>query len=521
MMEESGEKPTSKQPSEQAPESWKDRIQRILRNAASTQQQRKRAAASVVLLVTLAVSSYAAYHKYSSSSSSSKRRKRISQAVKREKSYQSASIAPLSLLLTALENGSLQKVLLGSTRVFFQTHDNNWKRVDLPNSNPAIQKQVLQQISNSSTNSSKSSNAEISVLNERDWSHNLLTGVVAALPFVYLALVYRMLRDQMGSDSSSKNQTKPNSNNVIKTTFRDVAGLDEAVTEVSEIVHYLRNPTVYHRLGATAPRGVLLHGPPGTGKTLLAQAVAGQAAVDSFTACSASDFVELYVGRGAARVRRLFATARAEAKRHYQKRTRGSFLQKQWWSSSGLALWSQQQQSNPSSCCSAVIFIDELDALAKTRAGGGLLGGGGGSNDEREQTLNQLLTEMDGFHKDNDVTVVVIAATNRADVLDPAIRRRFDRQVQVGYPDCNGRKDILEVHARHIQTASDIDLDAIAVAAGDHVSGADLRNLINEAALLAVREGASNEVVSQHHLEHAARRIRQMKQQWSPIIEEI
>ncbi len=225
-------------------------------------------------------------------------------------------------------------------------------------------------------------------------------------------------------------------------TFDDVAGAEEAKRDLMEVVDFLRNPQKYHDIGARIPRGVLLVGPPGTGKTLLAKAVAGEADVPFFS-ISASEFVEMFVGVGASRVRDLFAQAKAEA---------------------------------PS-----IIFIDEIDAVGRRR-GAGI----GAVNDEREQTLNQLLVEMDGF--DADEEVIVLAATNRPDVLDPALLRpgRFDRQVTVGLPDYQGRLAILKIHTRHLKLADDVNL-AIIAAATPGFSGADLANLCNEAALTAAR----------------------------------
>lgn len=227
-----------------------------------------------------------------------------------------------------------------------------------------------------------------------------------------------------------------------KTTFADVAGVDEAKQELQEVVDFLKNPERFHNIGAKIPKGVLLSGPPGTGKTLLAKAVAGEAGVP-FHSASGSEFVELYVGRGAARVRDLFKQARRDA---------------------------------PS-----IIFIDEIDAVGKQRSSGGPV-----SNDEREQTLNQLLTEMNGFAEDSGV--IVLGATNRADTLDDALLRpgRFDRKVTVGLPDRGGREKILQVHARDVKLGPDVDLKQIAQRTPGF-AGADLANLLNEAAILAVR----------------------------------
>ncbi|HEX6755023.1 MAG TPA: ATP-dependent metallopeptidase FtsH/Yme1/Tma family protein, partial [Mycobacteriales bacterium] len=227
-----------------------------------------------------------------------------------------------------------------------------------------------------------------------------------------------------------------------RTTFQDVAGIDEVENEVGEIVDFLRYPDKYRRLGATIPKGVLLSGPPGTGKTLLARAVAGEAGVPFFH-MSASEFIEMIVGVGASRVRDLFDTAKKQAP--------------------------------------AIIFIDELDAIGRARGGASI-----GGVDEREQTLNQILTEMDGFTGTEGV--VVLAATNRAEILDPALLRpgRFDRRVVVSPPDQNGRRAILEVHTRSVPLGPDVDLAAVAATTPGMV-GADLRNLVNEAALLAAR----------------------------------
>src|ERR1019366_6006596 len=240
-----------------------------------------------------------------------------------------------------------------------------------------------------------------------------------------------------------KSKAKRYDASMQRTTFADVAGIDEATDELAEIVGFLKQPDRYRRLGGRIPRGVLLSGPPGTGKTLLARAVAGEADVPFFS-ISASEFVEMIVGVGASRVRDLFVQAKQDAP--------------------------------------AIVFIDELDAIGRQRGAGGL----SGANDEREQTLNQILTEMDGF-TDNE-GVIVLAATNRPEILDPALLRagRFDRRISVNPPDQQGRLMILRVHARGVSLADDVDLAAIASGTPGMV-GADLRNLINEAALGAAR----------------------------------
>ena len=248
----------------------------------------------------------------------------------------------------------------------------------------------------------------------------------------------------------------------LKTTFSDVAGVDEAKAELVEIVDFLRNPKKYQRLGGRIPKGVLVIGPPGTGKTLLARAVAGEADVPFFT-MSGSEFVEMFVGVGAARVRDLFEQAKDKAP--------------------------------------CIVFIDELDAIGKSRAGAsGFVGG----HDEREQTLNQLLAEMDGF--DSSKGVIIMAATNRPEVLDAALLRagRFDRQVVVDKPDVKGREAILVVHARNVKLAPSVDLHVLA-ARTPGMAGADLANIINEAALLAARKG--KDAVDMADLEEAVDRV--------------
>ena len=257
--------------------------------------------------------------------------------------------------------------------------------------------------------------------------------------FIYMMLI-KMGNNGKGTFDFSKSRAKLSEDGGTK-TFKDVAGLKEEKEEVQELIDFLKNPKKFTKMGARIPKGVLLVGHPGTGKTLLAKAVAGEAGVPFFF-ISGSDFVEMFVGVGASRVRDLFKQAREKAP--------------------------------------CIIFIDEIDALGKSRANGF------SSNDEREQTLNQLLVEMDGF--DNDKGLIVLAATNRADILDPALLRpgRFDRQVPVEKPDVKGREDILRIHAKHVKLDNDVDFDSIAHGTTGF-AGADLANVVNEAALLAVR----------------------------------
>ena len=282
-----------------------------------------------------------------------------------------------------------------------------------------------------------------------NWLQLLLPYVLAFLGFILLMnLMNRMAGGGAGAQDklSRFGEAKVSTPGEKKVTFQDVAGADEEKEEMREIVEFLREPQKYLDLGAHIPKGVLLVGPPGTGKTLLAKAVAGEAGVQ-FLSISGSDFVEMYVGVGASRVRDLFQQAKKNAP--------------------------------------AIIFIDEIDAVGRQRGSG--LGGG---HDEREQTLNQLLVEMDGFGSNEGV--VVLAATNRVDILDPALLRpgRFDRQVYVGLPDIKGREEILQVHAKNKPLAEDVDLRQIARGTAGF-TGADLENLLNEAALLAGRRSES------------------------------
>ena len=280
----------------------------------------------------------------------------------------------------------------------------------------------------------------------------LLQILINILPFVIiLAIYFFMFRKMtgglgggMGIFGSGGNRSKAVEDGKVKTRFADVAGVDEAKDELVEVVDFLKEPKKYTEIGGKIPKGVLLVGPPGTGKTLLARAVAGEAGVPFFS-ISGSDFVEMFVGVGASRVRDLFKQAREKAP--------------------------------------CIIFIDEIDALGKSR-----VNGFGGGNDEREQTLNQLLVEMDGF--ENEKGLIILAATNRADILDPALLRpgRFDRQVPVERPDVKGREAILRIHSKNVKLEDDVDFESIAHGTTGF-AGADLANVVNEAALLAVRNG--------------------------------
>jgi len=296
------------------------------------------------------------------------------------------------------------------------------------------------------------------------WLRDLLSWIVPMAVFVgiWLFIIRRMNKGMMGSGlmSIGKSRGKVYVEKETKVTFANVAGVDEAKEELVEIVNFLKNPEEYSRLGGRAPKGILLVGPPGTGKTLLARAVAGEAHVPFFS-ISGSEFVEMFVGVGAARVRDLFEQARQMAP--------------------------------------AIIFIDELDALGRARGTGGF-----GGHDEKEQTLNQLLAELDGF--DSSSGIVLLAATNRPEILDAALLRagRFDRQVLVDRPDKKGRQDILAVHIGKITLASDVDTEQIA-ALTPGFTGADLANLINEAALLATRRGG--QAVSMDDFNNAIERI--------------
>ena len=308
----------------------------------------------------------------------------------------------------------------------------------------------------------------------------ILSLLVSWFPMLILIGVWFFMLNKMnkgggGSQifSMGKSKAKENGEEISDVTFKDVAGIDEAKQELKEVVEFLKEPEKFRKLGAKIPKGVLLLGNPGTGKTLLAKAVAGEAKVPFFS-MSGSEFVEMFVGVGASRVRDLFAKARKSAP--------------------------------------CIIFIDEIDAVGRKRGSGQ-----GGGNDEREQTLNQLLVEMDGFGTGE--TIIVLAATNRPDVLDRALRRpgRFDRQVVVDPPDIKGRKAILEVHAKNKKFADDVDFETLARKTVGLV-GADLANILNEAAILAAREGRTD--INMADLEEASEKVEMGSEKRSKVVSE-
>ena len=310
---------------------------------------------------------------------------------------------------------------------------------------------------------------------ENPWYLSLL---VSWLPMILLIGIWIFFMRQMQAGSGKafsfgRSRARMVKGEQVKVTFKDVAGVEEAKEEMEEVIEFLRDPQKFTKLGGRIPKGILLVGPPGTGKTLLAKAIAGEAGVPFFS-ISGSDFVEMFVGVGAARVRDLFAQAKKNAP--------------------------------------CIIFIDEIDAVGRHRGAG--LGGG---HDEREQTLNQLLVEMDGF--EGNEGIIVIAATNRPDILDPALLRpgRFDRQVVVPPPDVKGREQILKVHTRRIPLDDDVDLQALARSTPGF-TGADLENMVNEAALIAARRGKSK--VAMEDFEEAKDKILMGRERKSAVISE-
>ncbi len=323
----------------------------------------------------------------------------------------------------------------------------------------------VNQLTSALQRASDTPRSKVSYIVDNPQGNSLLSVLLGWLPFIVIFLLFFVFMNQMQGGGSrvmnfGKSRAKLITKDTPKTTFADVAGADEAIEELEEIKEFLQTPAKFQAIGAKIPKGVLLYGPPGTGKTLLARAVAGEAGVP-FYSISGSDFVEMFVGVGASRVRDLFEQAKANAP--------------------------------------AIVFVDEIDAVGRHRGAGF-----GGGHDEREQTLNQLLVELDGF--DTKGGVIVIAATNRPDILDPALLRpgRFDRQIVVAQPDLAGRKGILRVHARGKPFAPDVDLDIIARRTPGF-TGADLANVINEGALLTARFNQTQ--ISMANLEEAIDRV--------------
>ncbi len=358
-----------------------------------------------------------------------------------------------SQFLTAVEAGKIKKVQITANEVKgdFVDEGEGTLRTLIPNNYPDVYKMLRD----------KNVNVEIKEASNA----NMISLIINSIPFILLLALYFFMIRQMQSGgnkalSFGKSRARLHSSQQKKVTFKDVAGVDEAKEELQEIIEFLREPQKFQKLGGRIPKGVLLVGPPGTGKTLLARAIAGEANVPFFS-ISGSDFVEMFVGVGASRVRDLF------------------------------------EQGKKNAPC--IIFIDEIDAVGRHRGAG--LGGG---HDEREQTLNQLLVEMDGFESNEGV--ILVAATNRPDVLDPALLRpgRFDRRVVVGRPDVKGREQILRVHTKKVPLSDDVDLSVLARGTPGF-AGADLANLVNEAALIAARQ--NRKVVTMYDFEHAKDKV--------------
>jgi cell division protease FtsH len=359
---------------------------------------------------------------------------------------------PFSQLLSEVDQGRVREVTISGAEIYGHFTDNRAFTTYAPN-DPTLVSKLYQK------------NVSITAKPPSDGNNWLVTLLVNGLPLIAFLGVWIFLSRQMQGGAGKamgfgKSKAKMLTEAHGRVTFEDVAGVDEAKEDLQEIVEFLRDPQKFQRLGGRIPRGVLLVGPPGTGKTLLARAIAGEANVPFFT-ISGSDFVEMFVGVGASRVRDMFEQAKKNAP--------------------------------------CIIFIDEIDAVGRHRGAG--LGGG---NDEREQTLNQLLVEMDGFEANEGI--ILIAATNRPDVLDPALLRpgRFDRQIVVPNPDVTGRERILKVHVRKVPLAPDVDLKIVARGTPGF-SGADLMNLVNESALMAARRG--KRIVTRQEFEDAKDKI--------------
>jgi cell division protease FtsH len=367
---------------------------------------------------------------------------------------------PYSLFIHQVDDGNVARVYVGQDEIRYQLKGEDNQFGEILKTTPIFDLELPKRLETQGVEFAAAPPAKTG------WLGSILSWVIPPLIFVGIWQFF-LGRSGGGGPAGALSFTKSKARVYVegdstKVTFDDVAGVEEAKTELEEIVGFLKNPQRYLEIGARIPKGVLLVGPPGTGKTLLAKAVAGEAGVPFFS-ISGSEFVELFVGAGAARVRDLFEQAKQKAP--------------------------------------CIIFIDELDAIGKSRATGGFMGG----NDEREQTLNQLLTEMDGFAAAG-ATVIVLAATNRPETLDPALLRpgRFDRQVLVDRPDLGGRLKILEIYAQKVKLGKDVDLKEIATRTPGF-AGADLANLVNEAALLAARN--YRETVSQEDFQEAIERV--------------
>lgn len=366
---------------------------------------------------------------------------------------------PYSLFIDQVNDGKVERVFVAQNQIRYQLKGEEGKPGQVLSTTPIFDLELPQRLE------SKGVEFAAAPPPQNRWFTTLLGWVVP--PLIFVAIFQFFASRQQGGPQGALSFTRSKAkvyvdSEATKVTFADVAGADEAKAELSEIVDFLKTPQRFTAIGARIPKGVLLVGPPGTGKTLLARAVAGEAGVPFFS-ISGSEFVELFVGAGAARVRDLFEQAKKNAP--------------------------------------CIIFIDELDAIGKSRASGAFFSG----NDEREQTLNQLLTEMDGFAA-GDATVIVLAATNRPETLDPALLRpgRFDRQVLVDRPDLSGREAILKIYAQKVKLAPDVDLHQLATRTPGF-AGADLANLVNEAALLAAR--AHREAVTQADFTEAIERV--------------
>ncbi len=352
------------------------------------------------------------------------------------------NIIPISKLAASVQAGTVKKISASAANLTITYKDNATTEMTTKSATASVE----ETLKNLGVTADKIAGVDIVYEQPPQWD-NILTLLGTFLPLIFIGLIFFFLMRQAQSGNNQamsfgKSRARMFSADKPTVTFADVAGVDEAKQELQEVVEFLKEPDKFTSLGARIPKGVLLVGPPGTGKTLMARAVAGEANVPFFS-ISGSEFVEMFVGVGASRVRDLFDNAK---------------------------------RNSP-----CIVFVDEIDAVGRHR-GAGL----GGSHDEREQTLNQILVEMDGF--DTDTNVIIVAATNRPDILDPALMRpgRFDRRVILDRPDMNGRKQILQVHVKGKPIAEDVDYGAVAKQTPGF-SGADIENLVNEAAILAAR----------------------------------